>query len=136
MGRKVLLIGIGRSGGETADLFLKKLNKDAVSACSIAIDTDETDLARLECAIPVPMVEKRSLSSVVEELGDESISDWFPCDWERDRTEFIKNLRMDQGSNQWRMKAMLSFMSYFSKSNNAEDFRSAIDGALKNDGSY
>ncbi len=130
MGRKILLIGIGRSGCTVAERFVAKMRQNGLCVSAIAMDTDETGMSEYTYATPIPMVDNRSLYSVVETLGAENISDWFPCDWERDHTEFIKNLRMDQGSNLWRMKAYLSFVSFLSKPRCTEKLHAAIDAVF------
>ena len=109
MGRQILLLGIGQSGCTVAELFSNKLNKDGSVVHAFSVDTDERTLSKTSSSSVISMTNDGSLYSVVEELGAEKISSWFPCDWENDHSDFIKNLDMKTGSNLWRMKAFLSF---------------------------
>ena len=130
MGRNVLLIGIGQTGCTVCELFLNKMNKDGLKATAIAIDTDERTLSALgENVRTIPLVDRGSLFSVVERLGRENVSNWFPCEYTEDCTEFAKALRMDCGSNQWRMKAYLSFVSFMAKPQNVDKLHAALDAA-------
>ncbi len=115
MGRQILFIGIGQTGCSIAEMFSQKMSKDGVFVRSIAFDTDEIALSKLNMSLAAPMIDAGGLGKVAETLGEEKLIDKFPCDWEKDCSEFIKGMDMKRGSNGWRMKALLSFYSYLSK---------------------
>ena len=133
MKKSILLFGIGQSGCELADLFSRKMNNAAATVSVFAVDTDERTLSTVVSSEKISMVENRSLYSVVDTLGAENIGSWFPCNWESDKSEFAKCLEMNKGSNQWRMKALLSFASYFSKEKNSDKFRELLKCAINTD---
>lgn len=130
MGRNMVLIGIGQSGCTIADLSSHKMQNSDVCLRAIAMDTDERTLEDICYATAIPMVDSGDLNSVVEALGAENIRSWFPCDWEQDHTYFTQSLSMNQGSNQWRMKALLSFASFLSKEKSVGVFHDVLDQAL------
>lgn len=130
MGRNMVLIGIGQSGCTIADLSSHKMQSSEVCLRAIAMDTDERTLADVCYATAIPMVDSGDLNSVVEALGAENIRSWFPCDWEQDHTYFAQSLNMNQGSNQWRMKALLAFASFLSKEKSVGVFHEVLDQAL------
>ena len=130
MGRNMVLIGIGQSGCTIADLSSHKMQSSEVCLRAIAMDTDERTLADVCYATAIPMVDSGDLNSVVEALGAENIRSWFPCDWEQDHTYFAQSLSMNQGSNQWRMKALLAFASFLSKEKSVGVFHEVLDQAL------
>ncbi len=127
MGRHILLIGIGQIGCNVAEQFSQKMSKDDITVRTFAVDTDEEILNKVNMSAPIPLVDYRCLDFVVDELGADNIKDWFPCDWEKDCSDFIKSLDMRHGANQWRMKAMLSFVSFLSKKERKEKFLEALN---------
>ena len=131
MGRQILLLGIGQSGCTVAELFSNKLNKDGSVVHAFSVDTDERTLSKTSSSSVISMTNEGSLYSVVEELGAEKISSWFPCDWENDHSDFIKNLDMKTGSNLWRMKAFLSFAAYLSNKKNVERLHNELKSIVK-----
>ena len=131
MGRDILLIGIGQTGCAVAELFSNKMNKDGIRVTSLAMDTDETVLEKLASAKAVPMTDEKDIFSVVEALGAENVKDWFPCEWDEDCTEFAKILKMNAGSNQWRMKAYLSFASFLSKDKTRAILTETLDSLIE-----
>ena len=130
MGRNMVLIGIGQSGCTIANLSSHKMQGRDICLRTIAMDTDERTLSNILYSTAIPMVESGDLNSVVEALGAENIRSWFPCDWEQDHTYFAQSLSMNQGSNQWRMKALLSFASFLSKEKSVGVFHEVLDQAL------
>ncbi len=112
MGRNIFLIGIGQTGCKVAELFAKAMNKGRHTCKVLAFDTDKDFLAGLSHVDTITLTDNGDLNRVVENLGEDNIKSWFPCDWDKDRSEFIKHLDMQNGSNQWRMKALLSFASF------------------------
>lgn len=118
MGKTILLIGIGGTGCTVVERLSRKLKKRTDDAVlSLAVDTDLQALSGLTGSNVIPMTDEENLGTVVDRLGAETLSSWFPCDWERDHTEFLKTLDMAKGANQWRAKALLSFTAFLHNDN-------------------
>ncbi len=127
MGRQILFIGIGQTGCAVADLFCEKMADSDISCRAFAFDTDIDMLAGLRLPQTVPMVDEGTLGATVEALDAETVKNWFPSDWENDRSEFVKQLDMKRGANQWRMKAFLAFVSYLAKEECREKLHAMLD---------
>ena len=110
MGRNILLIGIGETGCAVAEKFSR--NTSGIHSVSFAVDTDKSVFTEAGTAVAVPMTNGASLETVVETIGADNIKEWFPCDWNKDGSSFLKGLMMDKGANLWRTKALLSFASF------------------------
>jgi hypothetical protein len=67
------------------------------------------------------------LSTIVEELGEDRVKSYFPCDWEEDQSLFVKAMDMGRGSNLWRMKAFLAFTSFLAKDHRVARLHSVLD---------
>ena len=132
--RQILLIGIGQTGSTVADLFLNKLNNSDVYVRSLAIDTDEEGLSNICAAQKVLMTDECSLATVVERLGEDEVSRYFPCIWGKDNSITAKGLEMRSGTNLWRMKAFLAFNSFLSKIDRVEELHATLDSFVKEDG--
>ncbi len=115
MGRQILLIGIGQSGCSVVERFSDKFNRNDTPVTVLAIDTDSRSMSALSSGEVFPMVDYKSLASVIDDIGYENAKKWFPCDWDADCTHFAKALDMSCGANLWRMKALLSFASFLKK---------------------
>lgn len=130
MGKQILLLGLGQMGCAVADLFARKMGKEGQAVHALAIDTDERTLEEISDAVIIPMVEASNLGRVLDTLDPEVLKEWFPCDRNSDGVEYFEGLAMNEGSNQWRMKALLSFTSFLSKEKNAEMLHSNLDALV------
>lgn len=130
MGKQILLLGLGQMGCAVADLFARKMGKEGQAVHALAIDTDERTLEEISDAAIIPMVEASNLGRVLDTLDPEILKEWFPCDRNSDGVEYFEGLAMNEGSNQWRMKALLSFTSFLSKEKNAEMLHSNLDALV------
>ena len=118
MGKTTLLIGIGGTGCAVVERLSRKLKtRTDAAVLSLAVDTDAQTLEGVSYSHVIPMTSEENLGSVVERLGEENLSSWFPCDWDRDHTEFLKTLDMSRGANQWRAKSLLSFADFLHNDN-------------------
>ena len=132
MKRQILLVGIGQTGCTVADVFCEKINTDAFSVSALAIDTDERTLDALENREKISLTDERSLDAVVDRLGEDNITKWFPCAKTDGAAEFIRSLRMNVGANQWRMKAFLSFCAYMNDEAKSAHLKEALDRVIEN----
>lgn len=134
MGRTILLIGLGGTGCSVIRRLTQKLRertKDTV--LSFAVDTDEKALSAFTDIKTIPMTDEDNLGTVVERLGAEQLAAWFPCDWDRDHTGFLKTLDMANGSNQWRTKSLLSFVNFLHNDNARTYFQEILAGIPEED---
>jgi len=122
MGKQVLLLGVGETGCQAVSgVFTREfLLENRMCASSLLFDTDKNTLSRYSAMQTCAICDGDALASVVDRLGAENVREWFPCDWETDYTWFAKNMSMDCGANQWRMKAYLSFVDYISSPEKTE----------------
>ncbi len=125
--RQILWIGIGGVGSTSAEMFSQKMKDDGIFFRSVAFDTDESALAKLNMSTPVSLVDDGGLGDVVEALGPEKLMETFPSDWERDSSGFVRSLSMKRGANGWRMKALLSFYSYIGSKERTAELRALLD---------
>lgn len=130
MGKQILLLGLGQMGCAVADLFARKMGKEGQTVHALAIDTDERTLEEISDAAVIPMVEASNLGRVLDTLDPEILGEWFPCDRDSDGVEYFEGLSMNEGSNQWRMKALLSFTAFLSKERSAELLHSRLDALI------
>ena len=125
--RQILLIGIGQTGSAIAELFLKKFNSSDVRVKALAIDTDEEALSKVELAQKIAMTDDVRLGAVAEKLGEEDVKAYFPCDWDKDMSTYIKELDMSRGAGLWRMKSLLAFDSFLSEEKKASKLHASLD---------
>lgn len=131
MNKPVLLIGIGQFGCTVANLMADKLNSGNNSVHIMAIDTDERVLQIPTAANVISMAHSCDISTILDSLDLKLLKAWFPCDRENDYVEYFESLNMNEGANQWRMKALLSFYYYLSNPKKKAHFHSRIDDILK-----
>lgn len=138
MGKEILIIGIGGSGCSIADKLTRRLcasgRGDKVSA--LAFDTDAAALASFCHVTAFPMVDDASLGGVVERLGQERLSRYFPCDWVNDHTGFLKTLEMNRGAGQWRAKSLLALVNFLSVTNARERLLEELRPFAESDGNF
>ncbi len=115
MNRHVILIGIGQFGCAVAQNFAKTARAEDSRVHVLALDTDTRSEETVLNAPFVSMAHHCKLSDVLDTLDTDMIKEWFPCDRENDCVEYFETLSADEGANQWRMKALLSFYYTLSK---------------------
>lgn len=131
MNNPVLLIGIGQFGCTVAHALAGTVNRGNNSVHILAIDTDERILETTCGANVISMAHSCDISTILDSLDIDLLKSWFPCDRENDYVEYFESLNMNEGANQWRMKALLSFYYYLSNEKKAEYFHSRIDDIIK-----
>lgn len=114
MAKQILLIGIGQLGCAVAERFWNAASSDMKDRV-LAIDTDARITEKICGPSVISLAETCLLGDVLDELDNDVIKNWFPCDKEKDYVEFFECLSMNEGANQWRMKALLSFAHFLSK---------------------
>ncbi len=122
MGRHILFIGIGQTGCGIAEKFSQKMKNSNAEVHSLAVDTDEDILSKVNMSQILPLIHNGNLGYVIDETGEEHIEEWFPCGEKNNCSDFVKSLDMRHGSNQWRMKAMLSFVAFMRQEGRKEKF--------------
>jgi len=127
MGKQILLLGIGQTGCNVSEAFLNGMQSDSVSTHAFAVDTDVRAFADVELSHRVPMISDGSLADAVERLGDDWVRELFPCDWERDGTEFARRLSMSTGANLWRAKSLISFFDFLTAKKPLERFHAELN---------
>lgn len=128
--KQILLIGIGQTGSTVSELFSNKLNNSGVPGRALAIDTDEESLSAVTLPQKVFLTDEYCLSSVVEALGEDTVKEYFPSDWENDDSIFAKGLEMKRGANLWRAKAFLAFNSFLTKDKRVAELHDTLDSIV------
>lgn len=128
MARRILVIGIGGSGCKSVSSFINKMkNSDAPVTC-LFVDTDGSEAVFGEHAVSLSCAER--LHGAVSTLDRATLDAWFPYDFDDSQNEFLKSVRMDNGTGLWRAKALLMFARYMSSDKNKALFCGRIDEAL------
>ena len=115
MAKQTLLIGIGQLGCSVAERFWRATSNDQSNLHVWAVDTDARTTEKICGPAVISMAEPCLIGDVLDQLDNDVLKEWFPCDNEKDSVEFFECLPMNEGSNQWRMKALLSFTYFLSK---------------------
>jgi len=130
MGRQILLIGIGESGCKCMRSFSQKTNRSDVGILSV--DTDMSVNEYSSSSETVSLARNERLFETVSILDGAKLGTWFPYDFEDTQNEFIKSVRMDNGTGLWRTKALLQFVCHMADEENKNSFCNYIDGVAKN----
>ncbi|MBO4252034.1 MAG: hypothetical protein J5911_05190 [Clostridia bacterium] len=124
--KNVLILGLGGSGGNVADCFFNNIcQNDRISFLNI-----DSDIEGLKKFVDIPTIcltDYTLLGNVIEILGKDTISEWFPCEDTDDKLSFFKTLEMGRGAGGWRMKGLLSFEYMLSDSRKFGAFLSSLD---------
>ncbi len=135
MMKQNLIIGIGQFGCEVADVYARKLNTED-RAHVMAIDTDARVMENVSYATPISMASHLRICDILDNYDTKLIQPWFPCDRENDCVEYFEMLSMYEGSNQWRMKALLSLYFFLADKRSSRPFFAKleeVEEALEND---
>lgn len=130
MNKQILVIGLGQLGCAVADTVARAFNKGSNRIHTLAIDTDARTFEELSYTDSISMAFPCRISDVLSLLENEPMKNWFPCDRDNDCVEYFETLSMNEGANQWRMKAMLSFYYYLSGARGQNELRSKLKDAL------
>ena len=131
MKKQILLIGIGQLGSSVADHFAIMAKKENLPVHVLAVDTDIRSQESIYHAQAVSMAHMCKLSDVLAALDTENLKAWFPCRSENDCVEYFENLSMSEGSNQWRMKALLAFNYFLSLPRSAALLHAKLDAVIE-----
>ncbi|MBE6636998.1 MAG: hypothetical protein E7618_04260 [Ruminococcaceae bacterium] len=118
MNRQILLVGIGQLGCAVADSFAESLRREDGQVHVLALDTDAATADSIVSAPYLSLAYPCKIADVLDTFDTDLLKEWFPCDRENDCVEYFEMLSMNEGSNQWRMKALLSFYYFLSKPKN------------------
>lgn len=121
--KNILLIGVGGTGSKAADAFTQKLSpKDRKNVKVLVFDTDESDIKKIEGAIPVKMADNASVGAVCDRIGHQYLREWFPSDDNNVRAQ-----EMVRGASQWRKKSYLAFLNLMQKPSRRASFIGALE---------
>ena len=122
MKKQVLLIGVGGTGSRAIDILSAKIdklgNQTDSTVTKIVFDTDERDVAKIQNAYALPLVDARHLDTICNDLDKKTLEDWFPC--YDDKTAAKNNMvpitpysnqDLLSGASQWRKKSYLAFVA-------------------------
>ncbi len=127
MDRHILLVGLGQLGCAVADAFAQTKRREDDSVHVLAIDTDAATEESVLAAPFLSLAYPCRVADVLDTFDTELLKPWFPCDRDNDCIEYFEMLSMNEGSHQWRMKAMLSLYYFLSKHKN----RARLDELLQ-----
>lgn len=130
--RKVLVLGIGGSGCSVAEIYSETV-KNNENIEFLGIDTDFAFLEKASGIKTLCLTDYSSLGKVVDVLGKESVSEWFPCDDKDGKVQFFRSMEMGMGANGWRMKGLLSFEYMLSDEEKREAFHKVLDRVAHKD---
>ena len=135
--KQILLIGVGGTGSRAIDILTAKMKKlgnqtgNMISA--IVFDTDERDVAKIQNAVALPLVDTRYLETIVNSLNRETVEDWFPCYDEAEAKKrkmhpITKYSAQDlkSGASQWRKKSFLAFVNLLHNDARRARFENAL----------
>ncbi len=134
MKRNLFNIGIGGFGSRLSSEVTRKMKGNGLAVTSFAVDTDLEDIKEISCDYKLNMFVPERLCDTLERLESEKVRIF-----SEDTRElgYVKNLPMDKGANSWRMKAMVSFISYMNDEENKKKFDDYLDSFSFNaDDSY
>ncbi len=131
MGRKTLVIGIGESGCNVAQSCAKRMKKESDSFVCFAMDADLHNLATKTDVYTIPISDNRRMEDHLIDVGNSGIEDWLAIYTDSYAAEYVKSLEMHKGSNLWRAKGALAFISYLANSENKEKFEIALDSFVE-----
>lgn len=124
--KKVLVLGIGGSGCAVAEIYSEAV-KNNENIRFLGIDTDVEASEKTNGIKTLCLTDYSSLGKVVDALGKESVSEWFPCDDKDGKVQFFRSMEMSKGANGWRMKGLLSFEYMLSDEEKRGTFHKALD---------
>ena len=124
--KKVLVLGIGGSGCNVAELF-SQTNKNNQNISFLGIDTDVESLSKVDGIKTLCLTDYSSLGKVVDTLNKDSVSEWFPCDDKDGKVNFFRAMEMGRGANGWRMKGLLSFEYMLSDDEKKKSLLESLD---------
>lgn len=127
MKKQILMIGIGQLGCAVADQFSKQYHNGNDSIHVWAVDTDSRTLEGIHHARTISMAHPCKLGDILDCLDPDILKTWFPCDRENDCVEYFETLSMNEGSNQWRMKALLAFNYALTQKKFTEPFEQILE---------
>ena len=127
MAKQILMIGIGQLGCSVAERFWRANSNPQTNVRVWAVDTDERTTEKICGPTVISMADPCLLGDALDELDNDVLKEWFPCDKQNDSVEFFECLSMNNGSNQWRMKALLSFTYFLSKPKNLDRLHKELD---------
>lgn len=127
--KNVLILGLGGTGAHVAELF--SAYRQNVSCFVLDSDTEAiSEISRPK----VCMTDNMSLGNAIEKMGADTVSEFFPCESAKGKSDYVKTLEMGKGANGWRMKGLLSFEYMLSDPEKSGAFQSALDALVnKND---
>ncbi len=124
--KNILLIGIGGTGSEAADILDKKIKELGQQSdnniATIVLDTDTGDIANIKNAVTISMADNGSVGNICDTIGKEYIREWFPCD-----DPNVRSQEMIRGAAQWRKKSYLAFLNAMNKPASRKAFISALE---------
>lgn len=130
--KKVLVLGIGGSGCAVAEIYSEAV-KNNENIRFLGIDTDVEALEKTSEIKTLCLTDYSSLGKVVDILGKENVSEWFPCDDNDGKVQFFRAMEMGKGTNGWRMKGLLSFEYMLSDEEKREAFHKVLDDVAHSD---
>lgn len=124
--KNILLIGIGGTGSEAADILDKKIKELGQQSdnniATIVLDTDTGDIANIKNAVTISMADNGSVGNICDTIGREYIREWFPCE-----DPNVRSQEMIKGAAQWRKKSYLAFLNAMNKPASRKAFISALE---------
>ena len=125
MTKRILLIGIGESGCNVVTQSLIQLRQLNNEVFGLTVDTDMESFSRGTANIA--MVSDKTLGYELDSLNEEVANQLFPGAEDEISNGYWKTLRMDNGSGQWRSKAVASFYVYMSDAERKRRLEEKID---------
>ncbi len=133
MSKRILLLGIGQFGADVAETYARSMHSENENVFTLAVDTDPRIENECKCTPYISLSHPCKLSDVLDNIDTTVLKEYFPCDRANDYVEYIESLYMNDSSNGWRMKALLSLTYFLSqekqKERLEEELQKLIEGS-------
>lgn len=135
MSKNIFILGLGGSGSRIVDLFAQSSNNDNNRIISLAMDTSIEDLSSISNNVhKIALTNVEQISSVIDRIGVDEVSAWFPINENVSNLKFINAINMHRGTNLWRLQGVLSFVDYILDETRKGYLLNCIDKVMENDG--
>ena len=130
MKKNVLILAIGGSGSNVAELLCERIQKEGgLANCEVtafAFDSDAGDMQKLKNVTVFSLWDSRSIGAQCDSIGRDRISEWFPVPDEGQTSNEYSAQELHKYV-MWRKKAFLSFNTMLNDSVRRERLHSALN---------